>query len=123
MILLSVAACLLALWAYFRHRRMTLLRRLGFPGPPPNFFIGNLYEIKTYGSVEAFSRWSKAYGDVYGFYMGGTYHLMVTDVELLRRMQIKDFSAFVAHNPVIKGGIHPTAVGEDHLAFTKDWSR
>src|SRR5688572_28482657 len=102
---------------------MTLLARLGYAGPPPNFFLGNLMELFSKGTVVCFSQWQQKYGDTFGFYMGGTYHIFITDTRLLKKIQISNFHLFTMRNKVVKGGLLPTSVGQDHIIFTENWKR
>lgn len=73
---------------------MSVFEDLGVPGPPPNLFTGNLSELIRKGPAKAFCEWSKKYGDVYGVYNGGTPMMIVKDLELIKKIQIKDFGNF-----------------------------
>ncbi|CAN7940037.1 unnamed protein product, partial [Ixodes hexagonus] len=46
------------------------------------------------GAARSFEDWTKKYGDIVGFYNGATPMLIVKDLNLIKRIQIKDFSNF-----------------------------
>lgn len=73
---------------------MTIFKRLRIPGPSPNFILGNLIDISREGLHGTFPKWTKKYGPIVGFYVGGRPQLVITDLELIRRVLIKDFNKF-----------------------------
>ncbi|KAI1298151.1 Cytochrome P450 6a8 [Halotydeus destructor] len=95
------------LWLYFRYRRMTLLKRSNIPGPPAHFLFGNSAEFKEKGMKRCFQEWTDRYGPVVGFYLGGNPSVLVTDLDLLRKVQIKDFHLFNSRYTFIKGCHQP----------------
>ncbi|KAI1298148.1 Thromboxane-A synthase [Halotydeus destructor] len=116
---------LAVLWLYFRYRRMTLLKRSNIPGPPAHFLFGNLAEFEEKGMKRCFQEWTDKYGPVVGFYMGGNPTVLATDLELLRNIQNIDFAQFSTRYQVIKGGIHPTNLGQKSVLWQggPDWKR
>lgn len=63
--------------------------------PPAIFFFGNSLPMLQKNRADLDLEWSKAYGPVYGFYNGMKPQLMVTDVELIKLILVKDFAHFV----------------------------
>ncbi|KAI1300126.1 Thromboxane-A synthase [Halotydeus destructor] len=104
---------------------MTILQRGNIPGPPPHFILGNSAEFAAKGMKRCFQEWSDKYGPVVGFYLGGHPNVVVCDLELLRKVEIRDFHLFSNRHQLIKGGPHPTTVGQQmHIWMTGDhWKR
>lgn len=97
---IAVFFALLTAYAWRRRKRFQLFKQLGIPGPEPSLFSGNTAEILEKGSVRAFSEWTKKYGNIVGFFNGGTPVLIVKDTELLQKIQIKDFGNFASRGVV-----------------------
>ncbi|KAI1298149.1 Thromboxane-A synthase [Halotydeus destructor] len=125
MLVATLLCGLVLLWLYFRYRRMSLLKRHNIPGPPAHFLFGNSAEFAEKGMKRCFQEWTDKYGGLVGFYMGGIPNVVITDVELLRRVQIKDFEHFTYRFPVIKGNSQPTALGQNSILWlgASDWKR
>ena len=72
---------------YFKHR--------GISGPEPKFFFGH-YQI--FWSTKSFSQlirqWTQKYGSIYGLFTGRTPTYVVSDVDFLEEVYIKQFSSF-----------------------------
>ncbi|KAI1300129.1 Thromboxane-A synthase [Halotydeus destructor] len=104
---------------------MTILQRGNIPGPPPHFIFGNSAEFAAKGMKRCFQEWSEKYGPVVGFYLGGNPTLVISDMELLRNIEIRDFNLFSSRNELIKGGPHPTIVGQQMVLWLTgdDWKR
>ncbi|CAN7999416.1 unnamed protein product, partial [Ixodes hexagonus] len=77
-----------------RRKRFSLFKELGIPGPTPSLIYGNIREIREKGVVAALDEWISKYGDIVGFYNGATPVLVVKDLDLIKRVQIQDFSNF-----------------------------
>ena len=78
----------------FRH-----FEKLNIPGPKPSWIFGNALEIDRRGLLTMQLEWHKTYGPIIGYFMGKTPILAITDVELLKLIEIKDFMDF-ADRPV-----------------------
>lgn len=94
-----VAVSVAALWRW-RRNRFNLFKERGIPGPEPSLFSGNFYQFWHQDTIKVMDEWSNTYGDIYGFYNGDAPFLMVKDLELLRRVFIKDFPMFVDRGDV-----------------------
>ncbi len=88
---------------------MSTFKRLGIPGPRPNFILGNLIDIGREGMNGMFPKWTKKYGPIVGFFIGGRPQVLITDFELIRHVMVKDFNIFSDRSQCIPGGVHPTA--------------
>ncbi|KAL1430292.1 hypothetical protein MTO96_015171 [Rhipicephalus appendiculatus] len=103
---IAVLVALLTTYIWRRRKRFLLFKELGIPGPEPSFFSGNTAEILSKGSVKAFDEWTTKFGDIVGFYNGGTPVLIVKNTELLRKIQVKDFGNFTSRGVVSVASRH-----------------
>lgn len=94
MLILTLVLVLLLVIIHKRQKQLTIFKRLHIPGPRPNFIFGNLFDIKREGLNALCPKWTKKYGPMVGFYFGGRPQLMLTDLELIRRVLVKDFHKF-----------------------------
>ncbi|XP_020607814.1 cytochrome P450 3A41-like [Orbicella faveolata] len=71
-------------------------KKLGIPGPPPWPFVGNLPEIsKKPGQPFLVEKeLAEKYGRVFGYYLGRIPAYMISDVDLLKQILVKEFSKF-----------------------------
>jgi cytochrome P450 family 3 subfamily A len=117
-----LGALSLILWAVQRCFRLSFLKRKGIPGPKPHLILGNLGEIRAKGFKKCYEEWSRDYGAIVGYYVGGIPQILISDPQLLRNIQIRDSHQFLERPSFIKGGIHPTTVSHG-LFYSKpfDW--
>ena len=94
------------LWYRYRIKRMTLLERNGIPGPKPHLIFGNMHQYYKLGYNECFERWKRQYGRIFGYYLGAKYFVVVTDPELLKLIEVKEFNHFFNRPYVIPGGLY-----------------
>ena len=70
-------------------------KRRGIPGPSPRFFFGH---CRTIWSVESISRqfqkWTRQFGSIYGLFEGTRPVFVVSDVEFLQEVFVKQFACF-----------------------------
>ncbi len=107
MLFLTFVIIVFSFLIYKRHEQMSKFKRLRIPGPKPNFIFGNLIDIGREGMNVAFPKWTKKYGSIVGFFIGGRPQMLVTDFELIRHMLIKDFQIFSNKSQGVPGGVHP----------------
>ncbi|XP_037037225.1 cytochrome P450 3A24-like [Bradysia coprophila] len=117
MLILTLAFVLLFVLFYQRQRQLTIFKRLRIPGPEPNFVFGNLIDISREGSHSLFPKWTKEYGPIVGFFFGSRPQLLVSDIELIRHVLIKDFHKFTDRNKLIPGGVHPVPVLQNMIIW------
>ncbi|XP_078687522.1 cytochrome P450 3A8-like [Branchiostoma floridae x Branchiostoma belcheri] len=94
--LFAAFICLILLYGY---RTMSVLQKLGVPGPTPLPFVGNLLTYRK-GQSKAFREWRQKYGRVYGIYEGLAPKLVITDPEIAKNVFVKDFSNFPMRMPL-----------------------
>lgn len=111
----------LILAAYLHRRRaMSILARHGIPGPTPNLLAGNMFthlsKVRANGNVATYTEYFQTYGKVMGYYVGKKPTILINDVQLARRIQIKDFALFAdREQPTLKYGLHPNPRFFSHI--------
>ncbi|CAG2105044.1 unnamed protein product [Medioppia subpectinata] len=88
------------------YKRMSLLERNGIPGPRPHLIMGNMYEYYTRGYNDCFERWKKQHGKIFGYYLGAKPFVVITDPELLKVIEVKEFNHFFDRPYVVPGGLY-----------------
>lgn len=87
------------LFYYYVHRRYTYWKKLGVPYIEPTFPFGNVpgYKIKTHPSV-VFSNYynrMKSRGPFFGLFLLFEPLVLVTDLDLIKTILVKDFNYFM----------------------------
>ncbi|CAF4512437.1 unnamed protein product, partial [Rotaria sp. Silwood2] len=96
----------------------------GISGPPYHFFFGH---YKTLWSTKAFSKqiqeWTRQYGSIYGLFLGRRPMYVVSDVDFLQEVYIKQFSSF--HSRMLSTIFRTETDGKIHLFRTtgETWRR
>jgi hypothetical protein len=75
---------------------------MGLSGPTPRFFFGNAIELFTHNrhSSACLAEWTKKYGKIYGYFIGHTPIICVSDPDFLQEVFIKKFSHFHSRRPL-----------------------
>ncbi|CAL1268347.1 unnamed protein product, partial [Larinioides sclopetarius] len=93
--LMIITACLVVMfvrWTRNRQKRHNLFKRCGIPGPDPAFWTGILKEIKSKPTPnETITAWVK---NVFGYFNGELPFVVVKNLEMLKKIFIKDFHVF-----------------------------
>lgn len=98
----------LAICLYVRIRQMSILERNGIPGPKPSLLSGNMFQHLGKANVLRYSEYFEKYGKIVGYYVGQKPIVLISDFELIRQIQIKDFANFAdREQPILKYGLHP----------------
>jgi hypothetical protein len=96
--LISTIVCLIAIYLWIVNNRYDYFKRHGIPGPPHRFFFGH---YKTLWSAKLYSKqlqeWTHQYGPIYGIFAGSRPMYVVSDVDFLQEVYIKQFSSFHSH--------------------------
>lgn len=98
--LLSVLIALLtvggALWLRYRYRRVTWLRRCGFPGPRASLLTGNTFDMRRAGRRRWHELMITRYGRVVGYcFPGPRAAVLVADHAMIKEILVKKFAHFV----------------------------
>ncbi|CAF1529178.1 unnamed protein product [Rotaria sordida] len=115
--LISIVVCLIVAYLWTINNRYDYFKRLGISGPPHHFFFGH---YKTLWSTKSFSKqlqeWTRQYGSIYGLFLGTTPIYVVSDVDFLQEVYIKQFSSF--HSRIIASVLRIERSGRTNLFRT-----
>jgi cytochrome P450 len=93
--LFTCVICLIIVYIWIFNNRYDYFKRHGIPGPPHRFFFGH---YKVLWSAKSFSKqlqqWTREYGSIYGLFAGTQPMYIVSDVDFLQEVYIKQFSSF-----------------------------
>ncbi|CAL1286964.1 unnamed protein product [Larinioides sclopetarius] len=94
-VITSYISIVIIRWALKRHKRLSLFKRYGIPGPKTSFITGNMDQLKS-GSTpnDIITSWLKEFGDVFGYFLGDTPYLVVKDLDMIKQVFIKDSHVF-----------------------------
>lgn len=87
----------LSLWFIQRYIDHQSFKKHGIRGPKPLFFSGNMFELnhnKETMHIQVQEQWIKEYGDVVGYFIGSKRYLIISDVDVLQNIFIKNVGAF-----------------------------
>jgi cytochrome P450 family 13 len=94
-ILITILICLIAVYLWTINNRYNYFKRLGIPGPPHRFFFGHFKDLWAASSFsKQIQTWTKQYGSIYGLFEGTRPMYVVSDVDFLQEVYIKQFSSF-----------------------------
>jgi cytochrome P450 len=101
--LFTCVFCLIITYLWTIHSSYDYFKRHGIPGPPHRFFFGH---FKDLWSSKSFSKliqqWTRQYGSIYGIFEGTRPMYVVSDVNFLQEVYIKQFSSFHSRSlPII----------------------
>ncbi|CAF0791603.1 unnamed protein product [Rotaria sordida] len=122
--LITIVVYLITVCLWTINNRYNYFKRLNIPGPPYHFFFGH---YKILWSTKSFSKqiqeWTRQYGSVYGLFMGRRPMYVVSDVDFLQEIYIKQFSSF--HSREIPRIFRIETDGKIHLfrATGERWRR
>jgi cytochrome P450 family 13 len=93
--LFTCVVCLIAAYIWVIHSSYDYFKRHGIPGPPHRFFFGHFKDLWAASSFsKQIQTWTKQYGSIYGLFEGTRPMYVVSDVDFLQEVYIKQFSSF-----------------------------
>ncbi len=93
--LLATCVCLLVSYLWILKSRYDYFVRRNIPGPPPRFFFGHyltLWSVPSY--PHQILEWTRQFGPIYGLFEGTRPMYVVSDLDFLQEVFIKQFSTF-----------------------------
>jgi cytochrome P450 len=94
-VLLVIFICLLISYFWILKSHYDYFIRRHIPGPPPRFFFGHyltLWNAPSYcGQIQ---EWTRQFGSIYGLFEGTRPMYVVSDINFLQEVFIKQFSTF-----------------------------
>jgi cytochrome P450 len=95
LILVTIVICLIVTYLWKLKSQYDYFKRHDIPGPPPVFLFGH-YLI--FWSTQFYSRqlqkWTQQYGSIYGLFEGSRPVYVVSDVDFVQEVYIKQFASF-----------------------------
>ncbi len=114
LILLTVVVCLVFSYLWNVKSQYDYFKRHGLSGPPSTFLFGHYL---TFWSTRSYSRqlekWTKQYGPIYGLFEGTRPLYVVSDVDFLQEVYIKQFGSF--HSRRVPFIMRPIASQKVHM--------
>jgi hypothetical protein len=100
--LITIFLLLLLIYLHKIHKTYGIFQEMGLPGPTPRFFFGNLIELFSHSrhSSACLADWTKKYGKIYGYFIGHTPVICVSDPDFLQEVFITKFSHFHSRRPL-----------------------
>ncbi|XP_054708885.1 cytochrome P450 3A8-like [Uloborus diversus] len=96
---IALLCVIAALWFVWRWKHLQTFKKLGIPGPKPNFIFGNILELYKKGPIKCQEEWVKKHGRVLGYFYGMKPILLVTDPMILKNIFVRDFNKFINREP------------------------
>ncbi|XP_003744236.1 cytochrome P450 3A31 [Galendromus occidentalis] len=105
-VLLTILCVLLFSWIQRRKAHFSLFEDLHIPSPRGNILLGNAWEYYLKGHVNVFKEWHQRHGPVVGIFIGYKPMMLVSDVDLLKNVFIRDFINFTDRNQIHGSRLH-----------------
>ena len=94
-VLLTSVVCLVASYLWTLKSRYNYFEQHGIPGPPPLFFLDNYHTLWSVPRLKKqLQRWTQQYGSIYGLFQGSRPTYVVSDVDFLQEVYVKQFALF-----------------------------
>ncbi|CAF0825035.1 unnamed protein product [Adineta ricciae] len=102
-VLLTCFLCLIITYLWKTNHSYGYFKRHGIQTPPYRFFFGHYKDLWATKSFSiTLQQWTKKYGSIYGLFLGTKPMYVVSNVDFLQEIYIKQFSSFHSrHLPII----------------------
>ena len=95
LILVTLIICLVVAYLWNVKSQYDYFKTRGLSGPPPVFLFGHYLTIwSTHAYSRQLEKWTKQYGSIYGLFEGSRPMYVVSDVDVLHEVYIKQFASF-----------------------------
>ncbi|XP_053407088.1 putative cytochrome P450 CYP13A10 isoform X1 [Mercenaria mercenaria] len=123
-ILLTCLGFLLGIFYWQRRQQMAVFKRMGIPGPSPNFLFGNLLTFWKTPMFKQYGKWSEVFGKTYGYFEGPSPVIVTSDTDILSEVFVKQFKSFHARK-IFPVQVDPDKDEEVHMFFARGerWRR
>ncbi|XP_075546639.1 cytochrome P450 3A2-like isoform X6 [Dermacentor variabilis] len=106
--LLVLSVCLVTTLFIWRRNHFNYFKKLGIPGPTPNWIWGNLLEYHYMESYKVVGKWIEEYGSVFGFFNGDVPFVVLNDLDFIEYVYVRNFRNFVDRgNIMVTNEMHP----------------
>ncbi|CAF4114177.1 unnamed protein product [Adineta steineri] len=111
-ITLTLLVLLILIFVYYVYNLRTnnIFRRIGMPGPAPIPLLGEMFNVMRRGMYKNDTALVKKYGKIIGVYEGTTPVILLSDLDILRNVLIKDSHVFI-NRRTIEGAAGPLEHG------------
>ena len=101
-IMILIFFVLFLLYIYQINKTYNTFQLRGLFGPTPRLFFGNLIELYTHKwhSAACLADWTQQYGKIYGYFIGRTPIICVSDPDILKEIFITKFAYFNSRRPL-----------------------
>nr|AFJ11398.1 thromboxane A synthase [Penaeus monodon] len=95
-LLLSSVVLYFYRWVRERRQYHSIFSKMGVPYVKPHILYGSNHQLRGKGilSSEVIGKWVKKYGKVFGYYIGWKPTLVVSDLDMIKDILIKEFHNF-----------------------------
>ncbi|XP_042878442.1 cytochrome P450 3A29-like [Penaeus japonicus] len=95
-LLLSSIVLYLYQWVKERRQYHSIFAKMGVPYVKPHLLYGSNHQIRGKGILptDVISKWVKTYGKVFGYYVGWKPMIVVSDLDMVKDILIKEFHNF-----------------------------
>jgi cytochrome P450 family 13 len=122
--LLGACLCLFVTYIWRLKSRYDYFVRRNIPGPPFQFFFGHYRTLwNTHSYTDQIKDWSRQFGAVYGLFEGSRPMYIVSDVDFLQEVFIKQFSSFHSCRGNILNRLRPSSSANLFSAHANQWRR
>ncbi len=123
-VLLATFVCLLISYVWILKSRYDYFVRRNIPGPPPRFFFGHyltLWNIPSY--CNQIQEWTRQFGSIYGLFEGTRPMYVVSDIDFLQEVFIKQFSTFHSRRTNFLSNLSKSKGAHLFNAHASQWRR
>ncbi|KAK9901608.1 hypothetical protein WJX75_004612 [Coccomyxa subellipsoidea] len=118
LVVLSAIFVLVAVLYGFHPLTRWRLRKI--PGPPPQWYAGNLLEVMRQSSYHFYIRNARKYGKIFKVWYGATPVIVVTDADLGRAINLRNPNRHTAMGPAAIMAPKDRMFDSDGILLTKD---
>lgn len=123
-VLLGAFVSLLLYYYFSLKSRYEYFARRNIPGPQPKLFFGNYLNIWSTPLYDRqIQKWTHQYGPIYGIFQGTRPIYVVSDVDFLQEVYIKQFSNFHSRHRIILTRMFNTEANSLFTAPGNQWRR
>ncbi|KAH8008953.1 hypothetical protein HPB51_008144 [Rhipicephalus microplus] len=91
--LLTLLVTVTTTWVIWRRRQHSLFVQLGYAGPKPDLVWGSWKQLQK-DRIPVMGEWIRKYGKIFGFFLAEKPYMVVTDVDVIKEIFIKDSRIF-----------------------------
>jgi len=105
-VFVSIVGGLISWWIYSRLQALSYLQKFGIPCPKSHIIYGNLHQLRFGENTNPQRRhqeWLDKFGSVVGYYYGLRPRILISDLDMVKQILVKDISLFTNRPDVPRG--------------------